>query len=62
MSVASAARTTVGRLGIIGELFTFFWANKRWWLAPVLVALFLLGAVILLAQSSAIAPFIYTLF
>ncbi len=62
MGVASAARTTAGRLGIVGELFAFFWANKRWWLVPVLVALFLFGALIILAQSSAIAPFIYTLF
>lgn len=62
MDLARAARTTAGRLGIIGELFAFFWANKRWWVLPVLVALLLFGALILLAQSSAIAPFIYTLF
>jgi uncharacterized membrane protein len=62
MGVVNAARTAVGRFGIIGELFSFFWSNKRWWLVPMLVTLFLLGVVIVLAQSSAIAPFIYTLF
>jgi hypothetical protein len=62
MGVASAARTAAGRFGIVGELFSFFWGNKRWWLVPVLVALFLCGVLIVLAESSAIAPFIYTLF
>jgi uncharacterized membrane protein len=62
MGVVSVARTAVGRFGIIGELFSFFWTNKRWWLVPMLVTLFLLGVVIVLAQSSAVGPFIYTLF
>jgi Family of unknown function (DUF5989) len=50
------------RFGIVGELFSFFLTNKRWWMLPMITVLFLLGVVILLAQSSAIAPFIYTLF
>jgi Family of unknown function (DUF5989) len=62
MGIANAARTTAARFGIVGELFSFFWSNKRWWLVPMLIALFLVGALILLAQSSAVAPFIYTLF
>jgi Family of unknown function (DUF5989) len=62
MGVMSVARTAAGRFGVIGELLSFFWSNKRWWLVPMLVALSLFGALILLAQSSAIAPFIYTLF
>jgi Family of unknown function (DUF5989) len=45
-----------------GELLSFFWVNKRWWLLPMLVLLSLFGVLIILAQSSAIAPFIYTLF
>jgi hypothetical protein len=49
------------RFGIVSELFSFFWGHKRRWLVPVLIALFLLGALIVLAQSSAVAPFIYTL-
>ena len=62
MGVISAARTLTGRVGIIAELFSFFWAHRRWWLVPMLAALFLCGALILLAQSSAVGPFIYTLF
>jgi Family of unknown function (DUF5989) len=62
MGVMSAARTTMSRFGIAGELLAFFWAKKRWWLVPMLVALFLFGALIILAQSSAVGPFIYTLF
>jgi hypothetical protein len=62
MGVVSLARTAARRFGIVGELFSFFWSNKRWWLVPMLVALFLIGTLIVLAQSSAIAPFIYTLF
>ena len=55
-------RNTIRNFGIVGEVFSFFWANKRWWLVPMLVTLFMVGALIVLAQSSAIAPFIYTLF
>ena len=55
-------QTTTHRFGIAGELFSFFWANKRWWMIPMMVMLFLFGALLILAQSSAIAPFIYTLF
>lgn len=55
-------RTTTRNVGVAGELFSFFMSNKRWWLVPMIVVLFMLGALIILAQSSAIAPFIYTLF
>jgi Family of unknown function (DUF5989) len=54
-------RNTVRNVGVAGELMTFFWRNKRWWLVPVLTLLFLLGTMIVLAESSAIAPFIYSL-
>lgn len=62
MGIASAARTAAGRFGIVLELFSFLGSNKRWWLVPMLIALFLIGALIVLAQSSVVAPFIYTLF
>jgi hypothetical protein len=52
----------VNRTGILGELFGFFWSNKWWWLTPMLLVLFVFGGLIVFAQSSAIAPFIYTLF
>lgn len=62
MGIANAARTTAARFGVVGELFSFFLNNKRWWLVPMLIALFLIGALIVLAQTSAFAPFVYTLF
>jgi hypothetical protein len=55
-------RNATRNMGVAGELFAFFWSNKRWWLTPMIITLFLLGALIIFAQSSAIAPFIYTLF
>jgi len=50
------------RTGILGELLQFFWERKWWWLTPMLLLLLLVGGLIVFAQSSAIAPFIYTLF
>jgi uncharacterized protein involved in exopolysaccharide biosynthesis len=61
MSFASVIQSAADRVYLIGELFSFFW-HRRWWIVPVLAALFLFGALIVLAQSSAVAPFIYTLF
>jgi hypothetical protein len=55
-------RNTARKAGVVGELLSFFWTNKRWWLTPLVVTLFLIGALIVFAQSSAIAPFIYALF
>jgi hypothetical protein len=55
-------RNGARNVGVAGELLTFFMRNKRWWLVPMVVSLFLIGALIILGQSSAIAPFIYTLF
>jgi hypothetical protein len=54
-------KTTGQRFGIVGELFGFFWNNKRWWMTPILVML-LFAVLLILAQSSAIAPFIYSFF
>lgn len=47
---------------IAGELLGFFWQRKWWWLTPMLLLLLMLGWLLIFAQSSAIAPFIYTLF
>ena len=54
-------RNSARNVGIAGELLSFFWNNKKWWLVPMIGALFLMAVLIALAQSSAIAPFIYTL-
>jgi len=50
------------RLGIVGDLLSFFWQNKWWWLTPMILMLLGVGGLVVFAQSSAIAPFIYTLF
>lgn len=52
----------MGKLGIFKELWGFLKVRKRWWLAPIIIILLLLGFLIIFAESSAIAPFIYTLF
>ncbi|MFQ5889857.1 MAG: DUF5989 family protein [Gemmatimonadota bacterium] len=44
------------------ELWAFMRVRKKWWLTPVLLILFLVGALLVFAQGSALAPFIYTLF
>jgi hypothetical protein len=44
------------------ELLGFLWERKLWWMLPMVSMLLLLGILLVLAQSSAIAPFIYTLF
>lgn len=55
-------RVAKRRLGIAGELFSFFGQSKRWWLLPIITIILVFGLLFILAQSSAIAPFIYTLF
>jgi hypothetical protein len=55
-------RNSTRYITVAGELFAFFWASKRWWLVPMLAMLVLLAGLIALAQSSAIAPFIYSLY
>jgi hypothetical protein len=50
------------RMGIVGELLQFFIQNKWWWITPMILILILFAFLIIFAQSSAVAPFIYTLF
>jgi len=44
------------------ELWAFMRERKKFWLAPIIIVLVLLGSLVVLTQGSAIAPFIYTLF
>jgi hypothetical protein len=46
----------------LAEFWAFVRVRKKYWLLPLLVAMLVLGALLTLAQSSAIAPFIYSLF
>ena len=46
----------------IREFWAFLRSRKKFWLLPIMVMMLVFGALLVLAQSSAIAPFIYTLF
>ncbi len=50
------------RLAVAGELFGFLWQRRLWWLIPMVLVLLAFGLLLALAQSPALAPFIYTLF
>jgi len=52
----------MGKWSIIKEFWAFLRVRKKWWLAPIVIVLVLLGALIVLTEGSALAPFIYTLF
>ncbi|MCX5669106.1 MAG: DUF5989 family protein [Candidatus Omnitrophica bacterium] len=52
----------MSKLSLLKEFWDFLSVRKKWWLAPIIGMLLLLGALIFFTQSSAVAPFIYTLF
>lgn len=49
-------------MSFVLELWAFLRERKKFWLLPIIIVLVLLGTLIVLAQGSAVAPFIYTLF
>lgn len=49
-------------LDLLYDLWGFMRVRKKFWLAPIIIVLLLLGALIVLSEGSAVAPFIYTLF
>jgi hypothetical protein len=49
-------------MSILAELWMFLRSRKKFWLVPIIVLTALFGAVLVLAEGSAIAPFIYTIF
>ncbi|OGD86553.1 hypothetical protein A2870_02035 [Candidatus Curtissbacteria bacterium RIFCSPHIGHO2_01_FULL_41_11] len=52
----------VSRSGEAGELLTFLWKAKLWFLIPFVLVLLLFGFLLIFAQATGVAPFIYTLF
>lgn len=52
----------MGSLSVTKELWEFLKERKKFWLAPIILMLVLLGALIVFSESSALAPFIYALF
>jgi hypothetical protein len=49
-------------MSLIKELWAFLKLRKKFWLLPIIIVMLLLGALLVVAQGSAVAPFIYTLF
>jgi hypothetical protein len=49
-------------MGFMKELFMFLRVRKKLWLAPIIVIMLIFGGLLILAQGSVVAPFIYTLF
>jgi hypothetical protein len=52
----------MSKLQIFSELWHFLRIRKKWWLLPILLVLTLLGLILIFAQGSVFAPFIYTVF
>jgi hypothetical protein len=48
--------------GIVSELWAFMRVRKKWWLLPIIIVLLVVGSLLIFAQGSALAPFIYTIF
>lgn len=49
-------------MDLLMELFTFLRTRKKLWLAPIILVMIFIGGLLILAQGSVVAPFIYTIF
>jgi len=47
---------------LVGELWAFLRARKKWWLLPIIIIMVLIGGLLVFAKGSVLAPFIYTIF
>jgi len=52
----------MARTSLVGEFWAFLKERKKWWLLPIIIVMVLIGALLVFAQGSALAPFIYTIF
>ena len=52
----------MGKLSLAGEIWMFLRQNKKLWLLPIVIVLLVMSVLLVFAQSSALAPFIYTIF
>jgi hypothetical protein len=48
--------------GVVGELFSFLWRRKLWWIIPIIVIMLVFGLLIALGTATGLGPLIYTLF
>ncbi|MFC2162686.1 DUF5989 family protein [Candidatus Altiarchaeota archaeon] len=51
-----------GNRNIFVDVLGFLWENKLWWMAPIIIMLALVGALILVGQSTTVTPFLYAVF
>ena len=49
-------------MSLLKELWAFMRVRKKWWLLPIIAVLLAVGSLLVFAQGSALAPFIYTIF
>jgi len=52
----------MGKFALANDVWLFLRQNKKYWLLPIIIAFILMGALLIFAQSSALAPFIYSVF
>ena len=52
----------MGKLALLRDFWEFLRVRKKWWLLPIIAALLLIGVLLVVTESSALAPFIYALF
>jgi hypothetical protein len=52
----------MSQAGITRELWSYMKVRKKWWLLPLIIIMLTVGALLVLAQGSVLAPFIYTIF
>ena len=52
----------MSKFKLVGDLWAFMRVRKKWWLLPIILLMLLMGALLVFAQGSALAPFIYTVF
>jgi hypothetical protein len=52
----------MSQISLAQELWGFMRERKKWWLAPIVIVMFVIGSLLVLAQGSVLAPFIYTIF
>lgn len=55
-------KQSIVRSSTIIELLQFLWQEKLWWITPLIALLLIIGAIIIFAHSSPVAPFLYTIF
>lgn len=55
-------RSMTSNFGVAGQLLSFLWQRKLWWLIPMVAVLLLFGLLLIFASASGVGPFIYSLF